>query len=120
MKIKILEHVEKDEFKNPELEINGNLADNKIPNPELYKIIENPIYNAAKSAVKQTATDVVIKLRSNYDYETVVKGVASAFRQTTIERIYLNFLGKSIVVINRDNYESGVYKRAIKNGYLNP
>lgn len=120
MKVKILEHVEEDGVKNPELEINGNIADNKIPDPDKYKSVVNPIYNAARSAVNQNATEVVIKLRSNYNYDDVVAGVASAFRQTEIKKIYLNFLSESIVTVDRKQYENGDYKDVIKSGYIEP
>jgi len=77
--VKVRMHINKDGISNPELEINGRLADRKTPNHNTYKNVASPIKNLAVKAQEQGATHVVMELWDRYDIESVGRGLRDAF-----------------------------------------
>ncbi len=109
---------------NPELEINGKIADRKTPNPDEYKNIWSPIFNRTRSALEQGCESVVFHLETKYDKESILNGINAAFNLSVdgkqIEEITIIFKNKSGSRITRNDYESGVAGAAINKGYIAP
>lgn len=100
--------------KNPELKINGKIADRKTPNPQQFKNIWRPISEGMQRATKQKATHAVIELSKNYDREGLIEGVRHGFKNSKIEIVDFVFSGKKAIRITREDYEDGVYIQKIE------
>jgi hypothetical protein len=77
--VSVRKHVDANNFKNPELLINGKLADRKTPDYRAYKSVVAPIKNLTVKAQEQGAVHTVIELSQRYDKGSVLKGLKLAF-----------------------------------------
>jgi hypothetical protein len=125
------EHVKKIGIKNPELTLNGLLADNKIPNhsdftkgTEPYLNIASAISNGAKSAIKQKAIPIIV-LETRYNLEDIIKGVRYGFEAVgkdggKVSEIHLRYREEAITIISRKQFEDKTYVKEIESGYVEP
>ncbi|MDR1864084.1 MAG: hypothetical protein LBR08_00760 [Bacteroidales bacterium] len=117
--VRIRKHVQKDNVSNPELEINGRLADRKTPNHNLYKNVSSPIKNLTAKAQKQGAIHTVIELSRKYDKESIVKGVKDAFFYAKkMEIIDIILKNKKIARITRKNYENNTIFKVLSDNWI--
>jgi hypothetical protein len=77
--VRIRAHTETEGISNPELEINGRLADRKTPDYNKYINVSSPVKNLTAKAQKQGATHTIIELSKRYDTDSIVKGLKDAF-----------------------------------------
>ncbi len=122
--ILINEHSDSDGVSNPELTINGLLGDIKTPKhtgKDAYKTIENAIYNRTKKCVKdQKGTHVVFVIEKRYTIDGLIKGIFQAFKIKELEEMTIMFHNDNSVRINRDQFESGLYVKVVKGGFVFP
>lgn len=117
--VRVRAHINKDNVPNPELEINGRLADRKTPDYKKYKNVAIPIKNLTKKAQKQGAIHTVIELSCNYDLTSVAKGLTDAFRHSQkMQVIDIILQDESIVRIERLHYETNTICKVLSDDWL--
>jgi hypothetical protein len=117
--VRVREHINANYTSNPELEINGRLADRKTPDYKKYKNIAVPIKSLTKKAHKQGAVHTVFELYTRYDLVSVAKGLADAFRHTPeMEIIDIILQDEKIARIERIHYETNIICKVLADNWL--
>jgi hypothetical protein len=117
--VRVRRHVNKDNITNPELEINGRLADRKTPDWRKYKNVAFPIKNLTKKAQKQGAVHTVIELFQKYDKASIVQGLKWAFYYAEkMQVIDVVLKDTNIVRITRENYIEDTLLEKLSDNWL--
>ena len=124
--VTVREHINQAGIKNPELSIDGTIADNKTPNhsgPDAYKTIANPFKRRTQEAIDQGAEAVSFVLEKRYTLPDVIEGVRRAFHYKSksgkqIGSIYVRYREDGITKVTREQFESGDFVKHLEDEFI--